>query len=156
MIIWGWKSREKRIGTGSFYCLSCGAENDYTHYRVSQYFTLYFIPPHTKQKDHPPMAPMLCLGAPAEHGPTSCSPVPGAQALYFGADQPRITAEAIFPWSALGVAGPPPSGRIKVEVSGTAFHRSRWMSLSGRPPSEDVMQPEHWPEMRLVGSQPTL
>lgn len=44
MIIWGWKSREKRIGTGSFYCLSCGAENDYTHYRVSQYFTLYFIP----------------------------------------------------------------------------------------------------------------
>ena len=119
-------------------------------------FTLYFIPPHTKQKDHPPMAPMLCLGAPAEHGPTSCSPVPGAQALYFGADQPRITAEAIFPWSALGVAGPPPSGRIKVEVSGTAFHRSRWMSLSGRPPSEDVMQPEHWPEMRLVGSQPTL
>ena len=116
-----------------------------------RHFTYYFIPPATKVKDHPPMAPRLCLGTPAEHGVTTCPPVPGAQALYFGADQPRIAAEAIIPWQALGLAGPPADGSLKVEVSSTAWYRSRWMSLSGMSPAEGDRHPERWRRMELGG-----
>jgi hypothetical protein len=114
-----------------------------------RHFTYYFIPPRTKVKDHPPMAPKLCLGTPAEHAATDCAPVPGAQALYFGADQPRIAAEAVIPWEALGLAGPPGDGKLRVEVSATAWHRSRWMSLSGLSPGEGARHPEKWMAMRL-------
>ncbi len=117
-------------------------------------FTFYFIPPRTKEKDHPPMAPKLCLGAPADHEATSCPPVPGAEALYFGADQPRIAAEALLPWSALGLQGPPASGKLKVELSSTAWHRSRWMSLSGLAPDAGARHPERWTEMTLGGMKP--
>lgn len=119
-----------------------------------KHFTFYFIPPRTKVKDHPPMAPKLCLGAPSEQDATSCPPVPGADALYFGADQPRITAEAIIPWQDLGLSGPPESGHIKVEVSSVAWHRSRWMSLSGLAPEDSAQHPEHWLDMQL-GGMPT-
>ncbi|HLJ62794.1 MAG TPA: hypothetical protein VKT70_01720 [Stellaceae bacterium] len=112
-------------------------------------FTLYFIPPRTKVKDHPPMAPRLCAGAPLEHAPTSCPPVPGATALYFGADQPRIAAEAILPWSALGLAGPSADHRVRLALSSSAWFHSRWMSLSGRPPAEDSADPTRWVAMRL-------
>ena len=114
-----------------------------------RHFTYYFIPPRTKVKDHPPMAPKLCLGTPAEHAATDCAPVPGAEALYFGADQPRIAAEAVIPWEALGLAGPPGDGKLRVEVSATAWHRSRWMSLSGLSPGEGARHPEKWMAMRL-------
>ena len=114
-----------------------------------RHFTYYFIPPRTKVKDHPPMAPKLCLGTPAEHAATDCAPVPGAEALYFGADQPRIAAEALIPWDALGLAGPPRDGKLRVEVSSTAWHRSRWMSLSGLSPGEGAKHPERWMAMRL-------
>jgi hypothetical protein len=115
----------------------------------SQHFTYYFIPPRTKVKDHPPMAPKLCLGTPAEHTVTDCAAVPGAQALYFGADQPRIAAEALIPWEALGLTGPPVDGKLRVEVSSTAWHRSRWMSLSGMSPAEGAKHPEKWMAMQL-------
>lgn len=114
-----------------------------------RHFTYYFIPPKTKVKDHPPMAPKLCLGTPAEHSVSDCAPVPGAAALYFGADQPRIAAEALIPWSALGLSGPPADKSLKVEVSSTAWHRSRWMSLSGLAPAEGARHPERWMQMRL-------
>jgi len=114
-----------------------------------KHFTYYFIPPYTKTKDHPPMAPKLCLGTPAEHAATDCPPVPGAQALYFGADQPRIAAEALIPWEALGLTSPPVGGTLRVEVSSTAWHRSRWMSLSGMSPAAGAMHPEKWMAMRL-------
>jgi len=114
-----------------------------------RHFTYYFIPPYTKVKDHPPMAPKLCLGTPAEHAATDCAPVPGAQALYFGADQPRIAAEALIPWDALGLRGPPADGKLRVEVSSTAWHRSRWMSLSGLSPAVGAQHPEKWLAMRL-------
>src|SRR5207302_3614700 len=55
-------------------------------------FTLYFVPPRTKVKDHPPMAALFCAGQAA--APSSCTPIEGGAAVYFGADQPRITAEA--------------------------------------------------------------
>ncbi len=112
-------------------------------------FTLYFIPPRGKEHDHPPMTARLCAGAPGEHAATSCPDVPGAQALYFGADQPRIVGEALIPWPALGLDGPPPSRQLKVEVSASAWFRSRWMSLSGLPPGQGAREPARWAALRL-------
>jgi hypothetical protein len=80
-------------------------------------------------------------------GSAGCAPVPGGEALYFGADQPRVVAAALVPWAALGLAGPPPGRRLKIDVAVTAWDRARWMSLSGRPPGSD---PAHWVELRLA------
>jgi hypothetical protein len=93
------------------------------------------------------MSALLCVGEAAY--PSACAPVEGAEAVYFGADQPRITAEAFVPWSALGIDRPPQGGRIRLAISATAWHRSRWMSLSGLPPAEDFAHPEHWAVVRL-------
>jgi len=112
-------------------------------------FTLYFIPPRSKAKDHPPMTARLCEGAAAVSIMETCVPVAGASALYFGADQPRIAAEAKLPWSALGLPGPPAGGRLKIELSASAWFHSRWMSLSGRPPAEAAAHPEGWTGVRL-------
>jgi hypothetical protein len=111
--------------------------------------TLFFIPPRTKVKDHPPMAVMLCGGAAARAIRTGCTPVPGAEAVYFGADQPRITAELLIPWSTLGVAPPLPGAALRAEVTLTSWHRERWMSLSGRAPAASLADPAGWPVMRL-------
>ncbi len=78
-------------------------------------------------------------------------PVPGAKALYFGADQPRIVAEALLPWRAFGLSGPPPSRKIRIEVSARAWLRARWMSLTGLPPRQGAAEPRHWAEMTLGG-----
>ena len=117
-----------------------------------QRFTLFFIPPRAKTKDHPPMAALLCAGAPATRA--ECDAVDGARSVYFGADQPRITAELFLPWSALGLPGPPSRDRVRIEVAGTAWHNARWMSLSGLPPEESFAYPERWPSARLVGYRP--
>ena len=77
-----------------------------------------------------------------------CRPPEGGKASYFGADQPRITAEARLPWAALGAAGPPSS--IRVEVAAAAWHRSRWMSLSGAPPEEALADPSEWRRFSLA------
>ena len=111
--------------------------------------TLFFIPPRTKVKDHPPMAALLCAGAAAEAIKSGCTPVPGAEAVYFGADQPRITAEMLIPWAALGVNPPAPGSTLKAEVALTSWHRERWMSLSGRPPEAALADPALWHKMRL-------
>jgi hypothetical protein len=116
-------------------------------------FTLYFIPPRTKVKDHPPMTALLCTGTAATAA--DCVAVPGGDAVYFGADQPRITAEAFLPWSALGLTRPPSSSRLKLDIAATAWHRSRWMSLSGAPPEEGLSRPERWPTARLGGPAET-
>ena len=117
-------------------------------------FTLYFIPPATKVKDHPPMAPKLCLGAPSEHDAADCAPVPGGEAVYFGADQPRIAAEMRVPWSALGLSGPPASGKLRIEVSSTAWFRNRWMSLTGSAPSRSAANPDLWRDAVLTSLTP--
>jgi rubrerythrin len=44
MIIWGSKAREKTVKSGAFFCPECQTQRGYNHIRVSQYFTLYFIP----------------------------------------------------------------------------------------------------------------
>jgi hypothetical protein len=90
-------------------------------------FTLAFIPPRVKLRDHPPMTALLCLGRPSSEA--DCRPVPGARASYFGADQPRVTAEIFVPWSALGLAKAP--ARLPVDLTATAWHRARTMRLSG-------------------------
>ena len=112
-------------------------------------FTLYFTPPKGKTRDFPPMEPKLCAGSVAELKDNSCVAVPGAQTLYFGADQPRIVAETVLPWQALGLDGAPASGKIKIEVSASAWLNARWMSLSGMPPRAGSADPARWTEMRL-------
>ena len=116
--------------------------------------TLFFIPPRTKVKDHPPMTALLCAGAAAEaiadqqqHG--RCAPVPGAEAVYFGADQPRITAEMVIPWSALGATAATPGMALRAEVALTSWHRERWMSLSGEAPEQALADPASWRLMHL-------
>lgn len=44
MIIWGWKGRETVQQSGEFHCPQCRGSQPYEQYRVSTYFTLYFIP----------------------------------------------------------------------------------------------------------------
>src|SRR6185312_14173513 len=115
-------------------------------------FTLYFIPPKGKTRDYPPMAPLLCAGTVAALHDNKCAEIPGTQALYFGADQPRIVAEALLPWQALGLEGPPKSGKLKIEVSAVAWYNSRWMSLSGLPPDEGSAEPQRWMSVRLAAA----
>ncbi len=112
-------------------------------------FTLFFIPPKTKVRDHPPMRAELCAGPASAAIAAGCTPVAGAEAVYFGADQPRITAEMVIPWSALGAAAPARGARLRAEVAITSWHRERWMSLSGRPPAVAMSRPALWRAMRL-------
>jgi len=117
-------------------------------------FTLFFIPPRTKLHDFPEMAARLCNGSAEVAIRTGCTEVAGAEAVYFGADQPRITAEMVIPWSALGIPPPAPGARLRAEIAVTSWHRDRWMSLSGRSPAAAMNHPEGWRAMRLGnGSQ---
>jgi hypothetical protein len=112
-------------------------------------FTLFFIPPRNKVHDHPPMSAMLCAGEAQIVIKEGCTEIGGAEAVYFGADQPRITAEMVIPWSALGIAAPMPGTQLRAEVAITSWDRDRWMSLSGRAPDATMKDPERWPAMRL-------
>ncbi|MGH7030251.1 MAG: hypothetical protein ACREEZ_07480, partial [Stellaceae bacterium] len=117
-------------------------------------FTLFFIPPRTKIHDYPEMQAELCLGAARRAIKEGCTPVPGGKAVYFGADQPRITAEARIPWAALGVAPSTAAAGLplRVEIAITSWDRDRWMSLSGRPPAAALRDPDGWRTMRLGDS----
>ncbi|HJU15390.1 MAG TPA: hypothetical protein VJ770_02875, partial [Stellaceae bacterium] len=112
-------------------------------------FTLFFIPPKKKARDYPHLTALLCAG-PAERAiRAGCTPVPGADSAYFGADQPRITAEVTIPWAALGIAAPAPGTAFTAEVAITSWHRGRWISLDGRPPQAAMADPAGWLPMRL-------
>ena len=111
-------------------------------------FALFFIPPRTKSKDYP-MTAKLCVGSAQTAITEGCPEASGAEADYFGADQPRITAEMVIPWSALGITAPAPGTTLRAEVAITSWDRERWMSLSGRAPEAAMNHPEDWPEMRL-------
>jgi hypothetical protein len=111
--------------------------------------TLFFISPRTKIHDFPEMQALLCAG-PAEQAIRSgCTPVPGAESVYFGADQPRIAAEMLIPWSALGIAPPAPGAALRAEVAMTSWDRERWMSLSGLAPEAALANPALWRNIRL-------
>ena len=111
--------------------------------------TLFFIPPRAKVKDHPPMAALLCGGAALQAIGRGCVKLPGAEAVYFGADQPRIAAEMLIPWAALGVAPPAAGTPLRAEVALTSWHRERWASLSGRAPDAALADPGVWRTLRL-------
>jgi hypothetical protein len=112
-------------------------------------FTLFFIPPRTKVRDHPPMTARLCAGEARIAIVEGCVEVSGADAVYFGADQPRITAEMVIPWSALGITTPTPGTQLRADIAITSWDRERWMSLSGLAPDAAMNDPEVWPAMRL-------
>ena len=112
-------------------------------------FTLFFIPPRTKIHDYPEMVAELCAGAAAQAIEHGCTPISDGKAVYFGADQPRITAEALIPWSALGIGAPAAGTPVRIEAAVTAWDRDRWMSLSGRPPDVAMRDPGGWRRMRL-------
>jgi hypothetical protein len=102
-------------------------------------FTLYIIPPNlSTDQINTKMHSLLCR---MDH--SGCEPVPAAVATYFGSEQPRITAEVSLPWQAFGVAEPP-RGELRMMLAATAWHRSRWMSMSGEPPAEAMQNPERW------------
>jgi len=114
--------------------------------------TLFFIPPHERDAQHHDyqhMEARLCDGAADETIQHGCTAPPGAAAVYFGADQPRITAEMTIPWPLLGVAPPAPGATIRAEVAMTSWHRERWMSISGRPPAQDLADPSGWRAFKL-------
>lgn len=112
-------------------------------------FTLFFIPPREKLTDYPEMKAELCDGAAEEAIVHGCTPVAGAEAVYFGADQPRVTAELRIPWQALGIAPPSPGTVLHAAVAMTSWDRDRWMSLTGRTPAAALADPTTWRAMRL-------
>jgi hypothetical protein len=112
-------------------------------------FTLFFIPPRTKLHDYPEMRAQLCSGPAEQAIRLGCTAVDGAEAVYFGADQPRITAEMRIPWAALGVPPPPPGAALRAEVAMTSWDGDRWMSLSGSTPAVAMNEPDTWRAMRL-------
>ena len=101
----------------------------------------------TPDKTQPPFRTELCRVT-----ATSCEAVSGAVTTYFGIamDQPRVILEAMLPWSALGLEAPP-AGRLRMAVAITAFHRARWMSLTGAEPGRLLAEPSGWPVVRLHG-----
>jgi hypothetical protein len=114
--------------------------------------TLFFVPPRERGKvhrDYQPMAAELCDGPAQQAIAQGCIAPAGADAVYFGADQPRITAEMTIPWSALGIAPPATGATIRAEAAMTSWHHERWMSISGRPPEQDMADPAGWHAFKL-------
>jgi hypothetical protein len=112
-------------------------------------FTLFFIPGRGDRPDHQSMTALLCAGAAGLAIASGCTAPAGAEAVYFGADQPRITAEMVISWQALGIAPPKPQAALRADVAVTSWHRERWMSLSGKPPEPAMADPGGWLPMRL-------
>ena len=119
-----------------------------------QRFTLFFIPPRSRDPLHHDwqhMTAVLCAGAAAAAIRDGCSAPDGAEAVYFGADQPRVTAELTIPWALLGTVAPAAGATIRAEVAMTSWHRDRWMSISGRAPDDDLADPSGWHAFTLGG-----
>jgi hypothetical protein len=106
--------------------------------------TLFFIPPRTKVKDYLEMKWAVCAGSAAEAARDGCTAPGETRAMYFGADQPRVTAEMTIPWAYLGVEPPLAGASLRAEVAMTSWHNERWMSLSGKPPEADMADPSGW------------
>jgi hypothetical protein len=111
--------------------------------------TLFFIPPRTRIKDYLEMKWTVCAGAAGAAIDRGCTPPGDTKAVYFGADQPRVTAEMTIPWSYLGVPPPVAGASVRAEVAMTSWHHDRWMSLSGRPPEADLADPSDWHVFKL-------
>lgn len=110
-------------------------------------YTLYMIPPRWGEgpKDNRyNMRPYLC-----RNDSGSCLPVPEAAVSYFGADQPRIAVELTMPWKSAGCEQRNAGDTIRTEIAATAFHRSRWMSLSGQLPVQALSDAASWQTVKL-------
>jgi hypothetical protein len=83
------------------------------------------------------------------NGAHSCVSVPSAIATDIGSDRMKIKAQIILPWAALGIAGPPRNGKLRLQLGVTSSCRSRWMSLSGEPPAKAIDNPASWKTVRL-------
>jgi hypothetical protein len=115
-------------------------------------YTLFFIPPRARDPkfhDYQHMEVKLCVGAAREAIDGGCTAPPGVEADYFGADQPRITAQMTIPWSSLGATPPIAGASLKAEAAMTSWHNERWMSISGRPPEADLADPRGWHIFKL-------
>lgn len=44
IIIWGWRTRFKRLAQGVFYCPSCQGDRNYSRKKGRRWFTFFFIP----------------------------------------------------------------------------------------------------------------
>ncbi|HVN27764.1 MAG TPA: hypothetical protein VMT64_04725, partial [Candidatus Binataceae bacterium] len=97
--------------------------------------------PHTMNS---PMRVEVC-----ERDGPRCVRVPSAIATDLGSNRTRIREAIFFPWSALGLAGPPPGETIRMQLGATSFYRSRWMSLSGKPPAKALQNESEWRVARL-------
>jgi hypothetical protein len=114
--------------------------------------TLFFIPPRQRDKahhDYQRMVAELCDGPAQQAIDHGCTAPGGAQVAYFGADQPRVTAEMTIPWSYLGVSPPSAGASLKAEMTMTSWHNESWMSISSRPPAADLADPSGWRIFKL-------
>jgi hypothetical protein len=122
----------------------------------SRWWTVYFIPPsameRAQHKEDYRMRPLLLEGPASWRAGVANAIEAGSKANYFGSDQPRISADLTLSWSAVGAQHAPPTGRIKLEIAVTAWHQSRWMSLSGLDSNGGVLNPAAWETVELVGA----
>jgi hypothetical protein len=44
ILIWGFRNRAKKTGSGEFFCTRCGADRSYVLQAVRRWFTFFFIP----------------------------------------------------------------------------------------------------------------
>jgi hypothetical protein len=87
---------------------------------------------------------VVCAGSADEAIRDNCQPAGDTKAMYFGADQPRVTAEMTIPWSYLGITPPIIGAPLRAEAAMTSWHNERWMSLSGKPPEAALADPAGW------------
>jgi hypothetical protein len=112
-----------------------------------QHFTLSIVPPKlSTDLINTAMRGVLCR---VEHD--ACLQVPNATTTYFGSEQPRLTAEVSIPWQAFGVTAPPAQHEVRMMLAATAWHRSRWMSMSKLTPSEAMQDPTTWRVVTFAG-----
>jgi hypothetical protein len=114
--------------------------------RGARRVTLTLVPPRDVGTGEAPLLVPQLAACDAD----ACRGVARASATYFGSDQPRITAEATIPWTALGRTSPPRSLRLAVAV--TAFHRARWMTLDGAPPALSLGDARRWRRVPLLSA----
>ena len=111
----------------------------------AHHFVLSFVPSHIKL-DSRGLPRMLTTIDACRVVSGTCGPAPEVRGRSIGMP-PRLVLEALLPWRALGMVTAPRT--IRVEIGVTAFHQSRWMSLSGTSPRIGMATPKDWPEMTL-------
>ncbi|HET9441920.1 MAG TPA: zinc ribbon domain-containing protein [Acidimicrobiales bacterium] len=44
LLVFGWRARNRALGSGTFACPSCGTDRPYAHKEARRWFTLFFVP----------------------------------------------------------------------------------------------------------------